>query len=677
MDIEWSYSTPVDPVEAHRTGSFTTLPIRVNKYRDIARSSSQILFHDYERIFGLGILDTCHGGSSPNGDFTIFAYAETPSERMPALVRLNDLAFLHDAVLDELDVDDQESQTQDLSATLDVSLECTEKGGPHASSFKKLLSKALLDFMRLDRKAGRHTLEAYRRWLRHSQDINIHSYTDFEDFEKKRLMDAASSGAETMWAFVAFSAGVQISDHERQIALPTLSLLGLAAAFTNDYFSYDREVFLHRTRGAKIMNTVHYFTENEQLSLQDSKLKVHDLVLERERQYFAAKRDLYQRYPDMSYQLRRYIEVCEVGIGGNHYWSSIADRYHRWQDTYSQLEPRDENTPGQQSDGQGSSQLMDQVPIFTDDTPPQDHKVNTASKSVEQGDSIAPHNQATNETLSTSPSDIHITLLSSPTTSKPHSPKLDNSPLEGPANYISSLPSKNVRSSLIDSLNEWLPVSLRSKQLITTIIDLLHNASLILDDIEDGSPLRRGSPAAHSIFGQAQSTNSANFMFVRALQVVQDLNNREKCTSILLEELEQLFVGQSWDLHWRINCICPTEEEYLEMVDKKAGGLFRLIVRLMQSECSDATAAGLDLGLLIATLGQYFQIRDDYMNLTSQAQTKEYLLGLMRESGALDATRVRLREMEGEIDGVIEGLEEKTGVENPMLKLIVEMLRLE
>ena len=49
---------------------------------------------------------------------------------------------------------------------------------------------------------------------------------------------------------------------------------------------------------------------------------------------------------------------------------------------------------------------------------------------------------------------------------------------------------------------------------------MLHNASLLLDDIEDGSELRRGAPTAHKVFGEALTINSANYLYFVALEKV-------------------------------------------------------------------------------------------------------------------------------------------------------------
>lgn len=97
--------------------------------------------------------------------------------------------------------------------------------------------------------------------------------------------------------------------------------------------------------------------------------------------------------------------------------------------------------------------------------------------------------------------------------------------------------------------------------------------------------LRRGVPVAHNIFGTAQTINSANYVYFRALQEIQKLQN-PRAIEIYTEELLNLHRGQGMDLFWRDTLTCPTENDYLEMVHNKTGGLFRLAVKLMQVESS-------------------------------------------------------------------------------------------
>ena len=201
--------------------------------------------------------------------------------------------------------------------------------------------------------------------------------------------------------------------------------------------------------------------------------------------------------------------------------------------------------------------------------------------------------------------------------------------LVGPYEYLFAQPGKDIRKQLVGAFNEWLEVPAESLEVITRVVGMLHTASLLVDDIEDSSLLRRGLPVAHSIFGTAQTINSANYVYFLALQELQKLKN-PKAITIYTEELLNLHRGQGMDLFWRDTLTCPSEDDYLEMVGNKTGGLFRLAVKLMQAESKNlkyvaspyllsnlTNSIGRDCVPLVNLIGIIFQIRDDYQNLSS------------------------------------------------------------
>jgi geranylgeranyl diphosphate synthase, type III len=156
--------------------------------------------------------------------------------------------------------------------------------------------------------------------------------------------------------------------------------------------------------------------------------------------------------------------------------------------------------------------------------------------------------------------------------------------------------------------------------------------------VEDSSSLRRGFPVAHSIYGVPQTINSANYIYFCALRELERLNNPQlfkifygtaKCSrKLTLDELINLHRGQGMDLFWRDTLTCPTEEEYIEMVNNKTGGLLRLAVKLMQACSSSAMYTPVQLSTdisdyvsLVNLIGILFQIRDDYQNLQDTQYT--------------------------------------------------------
>ncbi|KAJ5963591.1 Phyllocladan-16-alpha-ol synthase [Penicillium vulpinum] len=184
--------------------------------------------------------------------------------------------------------------------------------------------------------------------------------------------------------------------------------------------------------------------------------------------------------------------------------------------------------------------------------------------------------------------------------------------LLGPFDYLESLPGKNVRSQFMQAFDTWLQVPTEHLDIVKKVISMLHTASLLVDDIEDSSLLRRGQPVAHSIFGTAQTFNSGNYVYFLALREIQKLNS-PRAIEIYIDALIHLHRGQGMDVFWRDSLICPTEEDYLDMVSNKTGALFSLAIELLQI----GSPVQVDLVPLVRLFGIIFQICDDYLNLKS------------------------------------------------------------
>ncbi|KAH9175039.1 isoprenoid synthase domain-containing protein [Lactarius sanguifluus] len=198
--------------------------------------------------------------------------------------------------------------------------------------------------------------------------------------------------------------------------------------------------------------------------------------------------------------------------------------------------------------------------------------------------------------------------------------------ITGAFTYITSTPGKDFRGGMMQAFNAWLQVPEATLRIIGSVIS-------IIDDIEDNSQLRRGQPVAHKIYGVPQTINTANYVYFLAFQEIlalkaqgaQETNDAQgrlysECDvdRIVTAELLNLHRGQGLDLLWRDSLRCPTEEEYISMVNDKTGGLLRVAVKLMMA-CASQNA-NVDYVPLVNLIGIYFQIRDDYMNL----QDSEY-----------------------------------------------------
>ncbi|KAF9167028.1 geranylgeranyl pyrophosphate synthetase [Actinomortierella ambigua] len=186
----------------------------------------------------------------------------------------------------------------------------------------------------------------------------------------------------------------------------------------------------------------------------------------------------------------------------------------------------------------------------------------------------------------------------------------DERALLEPYEYIASKPGKEMRTALIDAFNYWLKLPPAELAVITKVVKMLHTASLLVDDIEDGSELR----LAHKIFGVPATINTANYVYFLALDELSKIQN-PAMLAVFTQELLCLHRGQGMELLWRDSLTCPTEQEYIKMVNDKTGGLLRLAVKLMMAASPEQGKK--DFVPLVELIGIHFQIRDDYLNLQS------------------------------------------------------------
>jgi geranylgeranyl diphosphate synthase type 3 len=99
-----------------------------------------------------------------------------------------------------------------------------------------------------------------------------------------------------------------------------------------------------------------------------------------------------------------------------------------------------------------------------------------------------------------------------------------------------------------------------------------------IDDMQDNSVLRRGVPAAHTIYGVPSTINAANYAHFVALNRVHSLNHPKAmvlCTGHLME----WYHGQGMELYWRDNHTCPSVKEY-EEIAKRSKDRFRTMSRI-------------------------------------------------------------------------------------------------
>lgn len=181
---------------------------------------------------------------------------------------------------------------------------------------------------------------------------------------------------------------------------------------------------------------------------------------------------------------------------------------------------------------------------------------------------------------------------------------------------------KGFRNELLLCFNEVYQLSDERLRKVQEVIDILHNSSLLIDDIEDGSHMRRGKRCAHEVYGVPSTINTGNLMYFEALKKLLELgDSNDNITAALsrlfADSMVKLHIGQGKEIYWRDHCICPTEEEYFEMVIGKTGELFKLGVRIMATLSMRNENTTIILEKFCDELGKYYQIENDLQGLAT------------------------------------------------------------
>ena len=231
--------------------------------------------------------------------------------------------------------------------------------------------------------------------------------------------------------------------------------------------------------------------------------------------------------------------------------------------------------------------------------------------------------------LKESSSDRYMHRLLGRTIYKYNNEAITKSLLE-PAWYLLNLGGKRWRPALMLLVIEALGKNPDNYVEFSIIPEVVHNSTLVHDDIEDGARTRRGAPALHIKYGLDVALNLGDFLYffpVAALLDNRKLNEKTKnrLLSIYIREMTRVTTGQATDIAWHRFLVDPlsiTRDNYMQMVYDKTGVLARMACEMAGALCGADDKLTEELGLFGATIGVAFQLRDDVLNLYESGVSK-------------------------------------------------------
>lgn len=185
------------------------------------------------------------------------------------------------------------------------------------------------------------------------------------------------------------------------------------------------------------------------------------------------------------------------------------------------------------------------------------------------------------------------------------------------AQYIISAGGKRVRPALLLLMCGALDCEHPHRHSMAAVVEFIHTATLLHDDVVDESTLRRGRSTANEVFGNAASVLVGDFLYTRAFQMMVAPGNL-RILDVLAEATNVIAEGEVWQL-MNMHDATLDEAGYLRVIRAKTAKLFEASARLaailagadaeLEARCADYGQA----------LGAAFQVVDDVLDYEGNA----------------------------------------------------------
>ncbi|WP_295760662.1 octaprenyl diphosphate synthase [Undibacterium sp.] len=186
------------------------------------------------------------------------------------------------------------------------------------------------------------------------------------------------------------------------------------------------------------------------------------------------------------------------------------------------------------------------------------------------------------------------------------------------AEYIISAGGKRIRPVLVLLMANAYQYQGSRHHELAAIVEFIHTATLLHDDVVDESSLRRGRQTANALFGNAASVLVGDFLYSRAFQMMVGINSMQ-VMQILADATNVIAEGEVLQL---LNMHDPdvSEERYLQVIRSKTAKLFEAAAQigaLIAGANTEQIEAAAEYG---RSLGTAFQLIDDALDYSGNAE---------------------------------------------------------
>jgi len=185
------------------------------------------------------------------------------------------------------------------------------------------------------------------------------------------------------------------------------------------------------------------------------------------------------------------------------------------------------------------------------------------------------------------------------------------------AEYLREGGGKRIRPSLLLLAAKAQGYTGNGAVRLGSVIELVHTATLVHDDIIDGADMRRGRPSANTTWGNEKCVLAGDWLYMQAFRIALEERNLE-ILELLIGLTQQMVEGELLQIEKQGRAIA--EPEYYDLIYRKTACLFQVSMRLGSVLAGASSAVEKQLGAYGRDLGLAFQIVDDVLDLTASEQ---------------------------------------------------------
>lgn len=241
--------------------------------------------------------------------------------------------------------------------------------------------------------------------------------------------------------------------------------------------------------------------------------------------------------------------------------------------------------------------------------------------------------------------------------------------------HILSSGGKRIRPLFLLLSAELCGYKRENRTLFAAIIEAIHTASLLHDDVIDGAETRRGKKPAHSIWGNQVVILVGDFLYSNALKIAVNQKNQK-----IMEALSSATTGMTEGEILQLNKIGDpdiTQEEYFEIISAKTGVLISASCRIAAILANASEEQEIALAKFGLKVGIAFQLADDILDYSAKQKKLGKKLGKDIEEGKITMPLMYLLKAaaeaeKNEVKNIISEVKEQ-GLSSHRLKKIMEL----